>query len=392
MLEVGKIYNYKVKVTKKKIDLFQKITLDNNPIHSSASAAKKYGLKKPIVFGMLTGSFLSGIIGNKIPGRGAIWSDCNITFSKPVYENDILNFENKIIRISSSTLSMILETNVFNNKKEKVMEAYSTIKFPKKFLNKIKINSKKILKKKKIKLEDLNIVIGASSDVGLEFTKSQQKKKQNLLLTFFKNGNLLKKKIKNKKTNFLLQLNLNSSKDLLKIKKFIKNKYLIKSIVFTVSGEIKLRSLQNTKQNDIKKEINIQTIGLFNLIKTLFEDLKDNDCSIVIIGSDVVYGKPPIKMLTYNVAKNSLLGITKSLAVELGSRGVRVNMVSPGIIDAKASSEFPPITKEKYKVDSVLNKLATTKDIAGIIEFLLSKKSSHLTGVNLRANGGHSFD
>ena len=97
-------------------------------------------------------------------------------------------------------------------------------------------------------------------------------------------------------------------------------------------------------------------------------------------------------MLTYNVAKNSLLGITKSLAVELGSRGVRVNMVSPGIIDAKASSEFPPITKEKYKVDSVLNKLATTKDIAGIIEFLLSKKSSHLTGVNLRANGGHSFD
>jgi len=133
MFEVGKKYTHKIRVTKKKIDLFKKITLDNNPIHSNFNEAKKYGLKKPIVFGMLTSSFLSGIIGNKIPGRGAIWSDCNITFSKPVYENDILNFESKIVRISLSTLQIILETNVFNKKSEKVMDKYSKVKFTKNF-------------------------------------------------------------------------------------------------------------------------------------------------------------------------------------------------------------------------------------------------------------------
>ena len=202
----------------------------------------------------------------------------------------------------------------------------------------------------------------------------------------------LKKEMKNKKSNFLLKLDLNSFNDLNKIKKFVKNKYSIKSIVYTVSGEIEFRTLKDTNQNDIKREINIQTIGLFNLVKTLLEDLKSNECSIVVIGSDVVFGKPPIKMLTYNVAKNSLLGMTKSLAVELGSKGIRVNMVSPGIIQAKASSNFPPITREKYKVDTTLNKIATVKNISEIIEFLLSKKSSHITGVNLRANGGHSFD
>ena len=392
MFEVGKKYTHKIKVTKKKIDLFQKITLDNNPIHSNLSEAKKYGLKKPIVFGMLTSSFLSGIIGNKIPGRGALWSDCNITFSKPVYENDLLNFENKIVKVSFSTLQMILETNVFNKKNEKVMEAYSTIKFPKNFLKKIKVVKAKIIKKKKKKLKDLDIVIGASSDVRLEIANNLTKKKKKLLLTYFKNGEFLKKKMKNKKNNFLLKLDLNLLNDFNKIKKFVKNKYSIKSIVYTVSGEIEFRTLKDTNQNDIKKEINIQTIGLFNLVKTLFEDLKNNECSIVVIGSDVVFGKPPIKMLTYNVAKSSLLGITKSLAVELGSKGIRVNMVSPGIIQAKASSNFPPITKEKYKVDSTLNKIATVKNISEIIEFLLSKKSSHITGVNLRANAGHSFD
>ena len=392
MFEVGKKYTHKIRVTKKKIDLFKKITLDNNPIHSNFNEAKKYGLKKPIVFGMLTSSFLSGIIGNKIPGRGAIWSDCNITFSKPVYENDILNFESKIVRISLSTLQIILETNVFNKKSEKVMGAYSTVKFPKSFLKKIKIVRTKNIGKKKKKLKDLDIIIGASSDVGLEVAKNLTKKKKKLLLTYFKNKEFLKKEMKNKKSNFLLKLDLNSFNDLNKIKKFVKNKYSIKSIVYTISGEIEFRTLKDTNQNDIKREINIQTIGLFNLVKTLLEDLKSNECSIVVIGSDVVFGKPPIKMLTYNVAKNSLLGMTKSLAVELGSKGIRVNMVSPGIIQAKASSNFPPITREKYKVDTTLNKIATVKNISEIIEFLLSKKSSHITGVNLRANGRHSFD
>ena len=392
MFEVGKKYTHKIRVTKKKIDLFKKITLDNNPIHSNFNEAKKYGLKKPIVFGMLTSSFLSGIIGNKIPGRGAIWSDCNITFSKPVYENDILNFESKIVRISLSTLQIILETNVFNKKSEKVMGAYSTVKFPKSFLKKIKIVRTKNIGKKKKKLKDLDIIIGASSDVGLEVAKNLTKKKKKLLLTYFKNKEFLKKEMKNKKSNFLLKLDLNSFNDLNKIKKFVKNKYSIKSIVYTISGEIEFRTLKDTNQNDIKREINIQTIGLFNLVKTLLEDLKSNECSIVVIGSDIVFGKPPIKMLTYNVAKNSLLGMTKSLAVELGSKGIRVNMVSPGIIQAKASSNFPPITREKYKVDTTLNKIATVKNISEIIEFLLSKKSSHITGVNLRANGGHSFD
>ena len=139
--------------------------------------------------------------------------------------------------------------------------------------------------------------------------------------------------MKNKKNNFLLKLDLNSLKDFNKIKKFVKNKYSIKSIVYTVSGEIEFRTLKDINQNDIKKEINIQTIGLFNLVKTLFEDLKNNECSIVVIGSDVVFGKPPIKMLTYNVAKSSLLGITKSLAVVSSLKDIYIIWLIQNIIN-----------------------------------------------------------
>ena len=134
MIEVGKIYKQKIKITEHKVKLFKKITLDKNPIHSKYTEAKKFGFKKPIVYGMLTSSLLSNIIGNKIPGEGAIWSDCNITFSKPVYQKDELTFNSKIIKISYSTLSLVLQTDVFNQNQEKVMNAYSTVKFPKKFI------------------------------------------------------------------------------------------------------------------------------------------------------------------------------------------------------------------------------------------------------------------
>ena len=66
MINIEKNYVFRTKLTKKKIILFQKLTSDNNPLHSDSRAAQKVGLGKPIVFGMLTSSFLSNIIGNKI--------------------------------------------------------------------------------------------------------------------------------------------------------------------------------------------------------------------------------------------------------------------------------------------------------------------------------------
>ena len=393
MMEIGKIYKKNIKITDNKIKLFKKITLDNNPIHKNKEIAKKFGFKAPIAYGMLAGSLLSNIIGNKIPGAGALWTDCNIAFSKPVFKNDILSFESKILKISYSTLTLILSVNVYNQNKEKVLDAYSTVKFPKSFLKKIKKSNQNLDKKKisKKKLKPLTLIIGASSDLGLEISNKLLKKRKKLLITYNSGKGKLSKKLINNRFVKSLKLDLKKNKEINKLKRIINNKYSIEGIIFASSGEMKIKSIEKTNQKDIQDEFNIQTIGLFSIIKSLDRDLQKN-CSIVVIGSDVVFGKPPPKMLIYNIAKNSLLGLTKSLAVELGYRGIRVNMISPGIFEGKSSSNFPLISKEKYKVESTLNKIASPKNISTLIEFLLSNKSSHLTGTNIRVNAGNSFD
>ena len=238
MIEIGRIYKLKIKVTKKRINLFKDLTLDKNIIHADSNAAKKIGLKKPLVYGMLTSSFLSNIIGNKLPGKGAIWTGCDISFSKPVFENDLLNFNSKILKISKSTKTLVIDTEVFNQNNDLVMNAVSSVKYPESFSKKINYKNKKKKLIKKVKLKDLNVVIGASSDLGLEFAKKIQNKNSKLLLTYFNGEKKIKKSLKKNKNTFLKKLDLNSKKDLFKVKKFISKKYTIKSLVFTVSGPI----------------------------------------------------------------------------------------------------------------------------------------------------------
>ena len=77
---IMKEYVKKIKISKKLILKFRSITKDNNPIHSNIRIANQHGYKKPIVYGLLSASFLSSIIGNDVPGPGSVWLDTNIQF------------------------------------------------------------------------------------------------------------------------------------------------------------------------------------------------------------------------------------------------------------------------------------------------------------------------
>jgi len=166
---------------------------------------------------------------------------------------------------------------------------------------------------------------------------------------------------------------------------------LIDGLVFFPAGNINYKNFSTISSDEIIKEIKVQVTSLFNIIKFLDSQLELGS-SIVVLGSDVTFGKPPTKMLTYNVVKNAQFGLVKSLAVELGKRKIRVNMISPGIVNLTNNVNTSSFSVEKYRVDSSLNKLCTPKDVTNLIEFLLSNKSSHMTGLNIRLNGGNSFD
>jgi 3-oxoacyl-[acyl-carrier protein] reductase len=90
----------------------------------------------------------------------------------------------------------------------------------------------------------------------------------------------------------------------------------------------------------------------------------------------------------YSATKAALIGFTKSLAKEVGSRGITVNAVAPGFIDTPMTQGLPEDIKEAYKKQIPLGRFGSPEDVANAVLFLASEKASYITGEVINVNGG----
>jgi 3-oxoacyl-[acyl-carrier protein] reductase len=92
--------------------------------------------------------------------------------------------------------------------------------------------------------------------------------------------------------------------------------------------------------------------------------------------------------VNYASSKSGLVGMARSLARELGSRGVTANVVAPGFIVTEMTAELGEDLVKKYSEQIPLGRMGTTDDIAGAVEFLISDAASYITGAVIPVDGG----
>ncbi len=90
----------------------------------------------------------------------------------------------------------------------------------------------------------------------------------------------------------------------------------------------------------------------------------------------------------YSAAKAGMLGFTKSLAQEIGSRGITVNAVAPGFIDTDMTRELPDTQRKALLSAIPLGRLGSAEEIAAAVGFLASEDAAYITGTTLHVNGG----
>lgn len=384
-----KVFEKKIKITKKLIKKFKSLTNDKNPIHVSKKIANKLGYKKPVVYGFLSASFLSSVIGNDVPGAESLWIDTNLKFENPVFEGDTIVIKSKILKISESSQLVLLESIAVNSNNQIIFKSISTIKASKKFIIKnIKTkNQKKIKTKNKINGLKTILIVGSSSKITIELVKSIYNNYDKFIFIRNSSGGIKKnKKYVFFKYDFTKKINFE------KLKKFVvKNNCDINSILFLASEKLIFKNPFDTNHIEIINNVKVQAISLYEIIRNFRNNMRVNKTSIVCIGSEVLSSKPPKKMLSYVIGKHAMHGLVKSLAEELGPDGIRLNLISPGIVD-ELSNSFPEISKEMFKVNSSLGNLVKVKDIVNLIMFLISTKSKNITGQNIKANSGYSFN
>ena len=108
---------------------------------------------------------------------------------------------------------------------------------------------------------------------------------------------------------------------------------------------------------------------------------------IIQIGSVVgTSGNPG--QANYSAAKAALIGFTKSLAQEVGSRNITINCIAPGFIDTDMTKALPEAQRAKLLEKIPLGRLGSPEDIAHAVVFLASARAGYITGATLHVNGG----
>ena len=142
------------------------------------------------------------------------------------------------------------------------------------------------------------------------------------------------------------------------------------------------------KPEQWSKVIDVNLNGVFNVTKAVIRSMvKQRYGKIINISSVVGFSGNP-GQVNYSSTKSALVGFTKSLAREVGTRGVTVNAVAPGFIDTAMTQALNESQQEVILQQIPLGRMGDAEDIANAVAFLASKEASYITGTILHVNGG----
>ncbi|QIE02059.1 3-oxoacyl-ACP reductase FabG [Buchnera aphidicola] len=232
------------------------------------------------------------------------------------------------------------------------------------------------------------LIIGASRGIGKVIAKKLIKKGITVIGTSTtKNGvKIINDYSKNNGFGLVLDLkNTHSISD--KIKEIYTQKYSI-DILINNAGIKKDNLLVNMTHQEWEDVIKINLSSIFYLVKSVIRPMiKKKQGRIITIGS-IIANIGNRGQVNYSASKSGLIGFHKSLALEVASQGITVNIISPGLIKTDFIKTLNSIQYQKYLSSIPMNRIGYKDEIANAVMFLASKKASYITGHTLHINGG----
>src|SRR6266851_5514474 len=142
------------------------------------------------------------------------------------------------------------------------------------------------------------------------------------------------------------------------------------------------------KADDLRRVLDVDLASAFHLSKAAVRPMMKQRGGSIVNLTSVVGEQGNAGQTAYAAAKAGLIGLTKALAREVGSRNIRVNAVSPGWIETDMTRDLPEEAKKSMIEGAALGRAGSPREVAEAIAFLASERASFITGEVLRVNGG----
>ena len=361
------------------LSAFASLTGDRNPLHMDEYYARRTATGGRVVHGMLAASFVSTLIGEQIPGPGALWQSFQVNWRRMIRIGDTLRLQARVVAIQAATRTLDLEIlGAHMGTGETYLDGTARVMI----MAETK-NSEHSTTGKRV------LVTGASGEVGRAVCRRLGAEGHHLVL-LGRDAERLK----------AIARELGSSADSWLSVDLLDERAVERALDQVVAGppvEIYIHAAsaplgyREIGSDGYQAELHAQwtvSASSFSRIAQRLLPVMPGGSAIVAVLTQYILDAPPVKLSSYVSGKMAAWSLVKSIASEFGPKGIRCNAVSPGVINTPFSRDMPVRAKQVEAATNPMRRICTVEDVADAVAYLCSPQSAYVNGVNLPVTGG----
>ena len=374
------------KITREDVETFAQLTGDINPLHLDDGFGARTQFGGAVAHGMLSASLISTVIGTMLPGPGALWMSQTLDFLAAVRNGDTVTVVTTVIRKYDARRVLDLHTVISNQWGTKVIEGKSKVTLLKERETDIMTTTGTVA-----------IVTGASRGIGAACARALAAMGLKVVVNYSASEaqahEVVSGIIESGGCAAAIQADVSDETQTAALFRQTEATFgAVDILVNNAWARLVPRSLSELSWGDFERQMTVGVKSAFLCSQAALPNMIAGKFGRIInIGSIAADNVPPVNQAAYVTAKAALAALTRSFAVELGPKGINVNLVAPGMTETGFISEVPQKARLITEVQSPLRRIAQPDDVADVVAFLASPAARYITGDTLRVCGGQQM-
>lgn len=386
-IQVGDTHALTRHITEADVRRFVEMTGDDNPLHVDRAYAETTAFKDIVVHGMLGASFISTVIGTKLPGTGALWVSQNMEFLLPVRLGDVLTISATVLKKHERERLLELDTRIVNQNQQLILTGQGKVKV----LTTAAPEAKPAAEAR----PRVAIVTGGAGGIGKAICLRLAADGHHVVVNYRGQADRAARIVAEindggKVKALAVQADISTEAGAQALyQAAVKAFGAVGVLVNNASPHINPKPFDATAWADVQQQIDVQVKGAFLMTGAVAPEMSARKWGrIVNITSQVLDGQPSVTWTGYAMAKGALRVFSNYMAAELGPRGITVNCVSPGMCETTLIGDIPEKAQLMIARQTPLRRLAKPADVAAAVAYLVSDDAGFVTGDTVAVNGG----
>ncbi len=373
-------------ITEEDIRQFVRMTGDDNPLHVDAAFAAQTPFKDIVVHGMLGASFISTVIGTKLPGPGALWVSQSMEFLLPVRLGDVLTVSCTVTAKHERDQLLDIDTLITNQHQQAVLKGSGRVKVLESAAPAAAASARERSR--------VALVTGGTGGIGEAICRRLAADGFAVAINYHRNAARAQQIVEAIRADggqaVAVEADISTAAGVAQLVARASGALgPIGVLVNNASPRINPKPLADIAWDDIQNQLDVQLRGAFLLTQQCAAAMAGHGGGrIVNITSQATRGTPTPHWTAYAVAKAALATFSRQIAAELGPAGITVNCVAPGMTETALIGDIPQKQQMVIGRQTPLRRLAQPDDIAAAVAYLASDDARFVTGHTLEVNGG----